>query len=187
MNEAYFTNIKDIGDLYLEQVFNIFEEENIIFVCMDTEQNRYLCVCYEIRYNLEWAIRKIPRNILVDFLKKRIDMYTAFQLSDGDLIQYVYDGNKEWSKTFLIEEFDKNLLPEKGVYLIPDIDVTNYLLKLLYDDDTATCLEINCNFNSIKFVLQNEPSDNIILDEYERLTANFGNTFIEGGYNAFAA
>ena len=54
MKELYFENLQDIGNLYLDKVFNSFEGEDIIFVCTDENGSYYFCVCYEFRYQLCW-------------------------------------------------------------------------------------------------------------------------------------
>lgn len=41
MNEIYFENVLDVGNLYLEKVFSKFEDENITFICSDISENRY--------------------------------------------------------------------------------------------------------------------------------------------------
>lgn len=41
MKETYYENVPIIGNLYLEKVFNKFEDEDIIFVCTDDNSNKY--------------------------------------------------------------------------------------------------------------------------------------------------
>ena len=40
----YFENVTNVGNLYLQHIFNTFEYEPILFVCSDDYNNLYFCI-----------------------------------------------------------------------------------------------------------------------------------------------
>lgn len=134
MNELYFKNVSGIGDLYLEQVFNEFEGENIVFICVSDEEVRYLCVCYEMRSNLKWIICPISTSSLLALIQRRIDLYSVFEAA-SILTEIVYDGDGESSKQYDFDLFNHNFLPNKGTLLKPDSSLDSYV-KHIYSSAT---------------------------------------------------
>lgn len=183
MKEIYFENVLNVGNLYIEKVFNEFEGENLIFICNDSRSNKYLCICYEMRYKLEWVLCKISTNTLCSLLKAKQDLYSAFEAATSPLIQIIFDGNETVSAFYTYEEFDKNLLPTKGVCLKPDNDEISYLLKLLYNKTCIKNLDENYNY-CCDIILTNKGNSfnwNINLAE------NNENVSSEHAYSAVAA
>lgn len=43
MEKAYFENVPQIGDLYLEEVLTEKNERPVLFTCLDSDWNRYVC------------------------------------------------------------------------------------------------------------------------------------------------
>ena len=50
MNEIFYENIPQAGLLLLEQILFSFEGIPMVFVCIDKECNRYLCICDDVIY-----------------------------------------------------------------------------------------------------------------------------------------
>lgn len=129
MEEIYFKNVVEIGDLYLEHVFNNFDNENIIFICMDINKNKYLAVCYEIRKSLEWILCKITSADIIRLILKRIDMRTIYD-NNNKFIHIIYDGEEEKSEVVLKDDFNQDYLPNTGILLKPDCDTSSYLRQI---------------------------------------------------------
>lgn len=132
MNEIYFENVTKVGNLYLEKVFNRFEDENIIFVCKDACDQRYLCICYEFRASLKWILCKISSGTLARLITKRIDIRNAFELDGNEWIQIVYREGIEESEIVSEDNMCENILPRYGVYLKADQDNSNYLRYICF-------------------------------------------------------
>ena len=133
MNEIYFKNVLDIGNLYLEKVFNEFEGEYITFVCKDINDTKYFCICYEFRYALKWIICKIAPKILGKLLINKIDIKSVFDLENKNLIQIVYSNEKEIAQKVSMCDVKESIFPRYGIYLKPEQDVSKYLYHLGYN------------------------------------------------------
>lgn len=128
-NELYFDNILEYGDLYLDKVFNEFEDENIIFTCKDKNENYFFAVCYEFRYKLEWILCKTDVISLIDLISKKIDLHTIFLNSDK-MINIITDNEGNHITEVQYASFNKSFLPTPGVKLKPNIDLTYYFYDL---------------------------------------------------------
>lgn len=187
MKELYFEKLENIGDLYLERVFNEFEGENIIFICSDINLNKYFCVCYEMRYKLEWAICKIDTASVCCLLKNKIDLHTIFEKSVEGIIQVVFENDKTTLHSYSYEQFDKSLLPDKGVYLKPDEDQSGYLLRLLYDKNNDKKSSIKCSDKYFPVWLDNYVVESESFNWNINISDNKENTGSECTYSAIAA
>lgn len=126
-NTPYFQTTLDIGDLYLNQVFNTFEDESIVFVCTDQCNRYYLCICYELRDSLNWVINQVPINVILNIIDKTMSLYEAIMYGEQDKILCSYDyRNGEQYHYVPKKELDDNILPVKGVMLQPDFDLSSY-------------------------------------------------------------
>ena len=133
MNELYFINVIQIGNLYLEKVLNKFEDENIIFICKDLNGNRYLCICYEFRLSLKWIICKITPETLIKLIANRIDINTVFELEQNHWIQILYKNGNEISRIFTCDNSVENILPKRGVFLKTDQEISKYLRFICFN------------------------------------------------------
>lgn len=116
MEKWYYA--KDIGQLYIEQVL-VHGDEPVLFVCVDDENQRYLCMAYEPEM-LKFVMIKISTKQLLDMLENKVSMEQTFRSaekiitteenadlnSDIDLILAAND-----SKTFPADR-----LPKPGAY-----------------------------------------------------------------------
>lgn len=134
MNEKYFENIVGLGDLYLEKVFMKFEDENILFICKDEKGERYIGVCYEMRYVLKWVLCKVTVETILQMLTNNITVYECFQKMSGALLLITYTDEQgkvsEWKTLGTIE---KRILPDEDFYLKYDMKRDTYYLSLCYE------------------------------------------------------
>lgn len=133
MNEIYFENVTNIGNLYLEKVFNEFEGENITFICKDTNDTRYFCICYEFRNALKWIMCKITPEIIGKLIIGKIDIKGVFDIERKNLIQISYMNGKEISKKITMFDIEESVFPRYGIYLKPEQDMSKYLYYICYN------------------------------------------------------
>lgn len=134
MDEIYFEKIPNVGNLYLNRILNVFEGENIIFICTDKKRKYYLCTCYEFRNSLKWIIAKTDTKILLKMLEKKIDIHSVYKLSEL-LINCIYDGKEDNFYLTNYNNVNKQIIPNKGTYLKPDNihDVDSLIMSLFLD------------------------------------------------------
>lgn len=130
MNEIYFENVIGVGNLYLEKVFNRFEDENIIFICTDENFNKYLCLCYEFRSSLKWIISKITPKNIAKLLMQRIDIRSIYELEKYSLIHITYKEEHLLAEQVQMSNLKENVLPRRGVFLKTDAKVITYFYCL---------------------------------------------------------
>ena len=111
MAEVYFENLPEIGDLYLEKVFNKFEDENIIFLCRDFVGRYYICLCYEFRITLKWIIVGVSVSDVIKLVINRISIRDIFVKNDFDPFLIEYDGDDYKVSRKELDKIDKNILP----------------------------------------------------------------------------
>ena len=114
---TYFTDVVDIGELYLERIFLQFENEPIIFLCSNNIKNLYLCVCTEIRYQQNWLIVAITKNQLEEMMRGNKNVRSAFVESEKIIAISMDMNGKELSKMVHLEEINPIDLPSNNVYL----------------------------------------------------------------------
>lgn len=118
VGDAYFSQVDGVGPLYLRHVFVEFEGEPILFLCCDTDENVYLCLCSEMRSEQRWLISKSNEMILKKMTSGEIDIRTALEQS-ADIIIHVCTANgNESSQIAPISTVDTLDLPEPNTFLI---------------------------------------------------------------------
>lgn len=131
MKTIEFENILDIGDLYLERVFLRLEDENILFVCKDKNNERYLCLCYEFRHMLKWVLCKITPENIVKLILKTIDIRSAFELSSDEIINITYK-NGTWSyEKVSFGRISNSIIPKRDVHIRENIEIPMSYINLL--------------------------------------------------------
>ena len=159
MNEIYFENVVKVGNLFLEKVFNKFEDENIIFICQDIHENRYLCICYEFRFAMKWILCRISPEMLVKLLTKREDMRSVFEVESKEWIRIVYQNGDEESEIISMDSVDANILPRHGVFLKADQENANYLKFICFHYLKTTtikcCSSVDYRLNRQKSCMSN--------------------------------
>lgn len=118
MKEKYFENVEGVGDLYLEKTFLRFEEENVLFICLDDAGNRYLGVCYEMRCALKWVLCRISRETILQMLLKLITVRECYEHSQDEILLITYTEEagecSEWKN---LNAIDTNILPDRDFRL----------------------------------------------------------------------
>lgn len=131
MNNLYFKNVTEIGDLFLDNVLYEFEGEPILFLCLDKYNQIYFCLCSDFRYEQKWIVAKCDIDILELLVEKKIDILSLFMASKNlFIIKMDLQGNEASSK-INTEEVNELDLPEKGVYLKGNKDDLKKYLRSL--------------------------------------------------------
>lgn len=131
MREKYFENVEGIGELYLEKTFLKFEEENVLFICRDETGNRYLCVCYEMRYALKWVLCRVSRETILQMLLKSVTVRECYERSQNDLLLITYTEEAgECSEWKSLNEIDNNILLDEDFALKYDAEKDTFLLNI---------------------------------------------------------
>ena len=135
MKTIEFENVLDIGDLYSERVFLKLEDENILFVCKDNNDERYLCLCSEFRHMLKWVLCKITPENIVKLILKTIDIRSAFELSNNEIINITYKNGAWAHEKINFERIANSIIPKRDVYLQENIEIPMSYVDLLMSED----------------------------------------------------
>lgn len=133
MREIYFENITGIGNLYLEKVFNRFEDENIIFICNDDNEKRYLCICYEFRKALKWIVTEITLNNIIRLISKKVDIRSIYEFNAERIVHIKYEAEAMDSFCTSMKNLENNIFPKEGVFLKTDSKINAYFHRLCSD------------------------------------------------------
>lgn len=117
MEKAYFENIKNIGDLYLDFVINEYENEPILFTLKSDFGDLYLCLCSEIRNEYRWLLAQTNTENLDKLLSKQIDIHDILCANEKVVLITCGDDDNVKNKEILVSEIDELDIPEKGVFL----------------------------------------------------------------------
>ena len=72
MSNIFFSNIPNIGDLFINKVLLEYELEPVIFVCKDSYNNFFLCICDDfIDTNRSWIVVKLTVQDLLDVISNK--------------------------------------------------------------------------------------------------------------------
>ncbi len=117
MNDLYFNNVVQVGNLYLEHIFYDFETEPILFSCVDEKKRLYLCLCTDIRYGQKWVVVPCSITVLRALINEEIDIVSAF-FKSSRIITIIMDlyGN-ESSFITDINKIDRLDLPKEGTFI----------------------------------------------------------------------
>ncbi len=160
--EKYFENVCNVGDLNLEKVFMKFEDENILFICKDSKGDRFLGVCYELRYTLKWVLCRVKKESLLQMLVDNITVHECFRKADEVLLISYSQEMGEKSEWTTYEKIEKRILPDEDFYLKYDMKKDVYYLNIIYEmfreqKNAETFMEINAeSFMQKKRMMQTE-------------------------------
>lgn len=176
---VYFTNVLEIGDLYLEKVLFEYDNEPIVFTCKDSNNYRYLCVCDDIIDSHSWIVTKISNKVLIDVIQNRISVLSAFETSGNKIIiiDYDFESDDYYYQALDFDDIDADELPSRNQYL-NKIDCFNEYVSSLkkenadyvYNlDSEVKNLNITVKINSVKHII----TEHISLSNYMALSNNY--------------
>ena len=131
--KTYFKNIPEIGDLVLDEIF--YEDiYPVLFCCRDLNENRYICVCCDIRGAQRWIVSPISNENLSNLIKDKITLKDAFLTMpsrNSFLIEWKPEFASEKVMAVRPEQIPEEDLPIDGEYLEPDKDEFLDYLEIL--------------------------------------------------------
>lgn len=129
MDNVYFKDVANVGDLTLKYEFFEFESEPILFLCTDkNKENLYFCLCSELRYEQRWILVKVDVPELEELIDRKRDIYSIYENSSQIILITADIEGKQNSEVLDFDKIDKLDLPEREVYLECDSNkVLSYL------------------------------------------------------------
>lgn len=155
MSNVFFNNVPNIGDLFINKVLLEYESEPIIFVCKDSYNNFFLCICDDfIDVKRSWIAVKIPVEDLLDIINDKITLLSAFKKSENKtiIIDYFPDKKSYDYRLMDFSDIDENELPCEDQYLdekgnfyeyIDYLKSYIFLYDIQYDSDYLDTILIN--------------------------------------------
>lgn len=118
MDNVYFKDVANVGDLTLKYEFFEFESEPILFLCTDkNKENLYFCLCSELRYEQRWILVKVDVPELEELIDRKRDIYSIYENSSQIILITADIEGKQNSEVLDFDKIDKLDLPEREVYL----------------------------------------------------------------------
>lgn len=157
MNNIFFNNVPNIGDLFINKTLLEYELEPVIFVCKDSYNNFFLCICDDfIDTKRSWIAIKIPVEDLLDVLNDEITLLSAFKKADNKtiIIDYYPDKKSYDYRMMDFSDIDEAELPYEDQYLDEKGTFDDYIeyLKsyiisydIQYDSNYLDTIFINVN------------------------------------------
>ena len=131
-HEIFFSNIKNVGNLYLDYVLFEFENEPLLFTCVDSNNKLYFCHCYKLIYEQKWFVVPISIDKLKKLLSGNMDIRTII-LSSSFVLDITRSANgEEESRWTSVDNVCEKDLPLSGTLVECDKgDATSYINKKL--------------------------------------------------------
>lgn len=123
--EKIFSNVKELGDLYLEHEFYNYDEP-ILFTCVDQKETRYLCSCCHL--GSQWVLGKTTPDILMAMIEDKITLHKAFQESNPCYFLQRVDTGYSITRDIPCDAF-----PIEGEYLDLEDERTGTFYASLYN------------------------------------------------------
>lgn len=136
MPEPYFENVLSYGNLSMEEIL-VEDIYPVLFVLKDSGQQRFLCVCCEIRDEQRWIINRITNSDMVAFLCNQITARELFEKGQSQIVAVRSYATKEehFGETGK-NKLDDRDLPRVGVYLDAEAsEFSEYLQKLIEENE----------------------------------------------------
>lgn len=118
MKQLYFKAVPQYGDLWMEQVLVEYVYP-ILFVLVDGNSERYLCLCYNTVGRQEWVVAPSSKQGIIALLKNQISIRDS--LTNGApqviLVERCYETGTESSRAGRIADLPDGALPEAGEYM----------------------------------------------------------------------
>lgn len=115
-NKLYFENLVGLGNLFLEKVFFSFDNQPIMFSCVNENRIRFFCICTDSIKDFSWIIVRANGESFVKLLKNKISVYDfIIQSKNCILVELCSIGYK--CIKFKAENIPEDELPDKDLYL----------------------------------------------------------------------
>ena len=88
--EVFYSNVKNVGDLFIDYVFFEFEMEPLLFTCVDRENKLYFCHCYKMLSEQKWFVVPVSEEDLKPLIDGRIDLRQMI-LSSSQILNITKD------------------------------------------------------------------------------------------------
>lgn len=160
MNNVFFSNVPNIGDLFINNVLLEFELEPVIFVCKDNYNNFFLCICDDfIDEKRSWIAIKIPVKDLLDILNDKITLLSAFKKSQNKtiIIDYYPDQKAYDYHIMNFSDIDETELPCEDQYLDEKETFSDYIDYL---KSHIISYDIQCDFEYLDSIFINVNKNN---------------------------
>lgn len=129
MNKIYFEKVPVLGSLQLEKILFSYENIPILFICVDKNNTRYLCLCDDLIDEESWIIVPIPTETLLDVLNNKITVLSAFKDRKVIIANRGFDEDVK----YFIEEYNKidpDEIPVNDQYLEMKEHLSEYIDKI---------------------------------------------------------
>ena len=129
MNKIYFEKVPVLGSLQLEKILFSYENIPILFICVDKNNIRYLCLCDDLIDEESWIIVPIPTETLLDVLNNKITVLSAFKDRKVIIANRGFDEDVK----YFIEEYNKidpDEIPVNDQYLEMKEHLSEYIDKI---------------------------------------------------------
>lgn len=122
-----------IGNLTLRHML-LYYDFPIVFVCTDSADNTYLCLCPDTDYDRHWIIAQVPVKRIIQMMRAEITTLDTLQHSSiyGVLAEDVCGSDRPIYKIMMCSKFPDEFLPNEGVYWRADeIDIESFLANTI--------------------------------------------------------
>lgn len=118
MKQLYFKATPRYGDLWMEQILVEYVYP-ILSVLVDSNGERYLCLCYNTIGRQEWVVAPTSKQTLIALLKNQITIRDSLanETSQVILVERCYETSAETARIGRIAELPDDALPEAGEYM----------------------------------------------------------------------
>lgn len=136
---------KNIGQLYIEKVL-VHGDEPVLFVCVDDNNQRYLCMAYEPEM-LRFVMIRISTDQLLDMLENKLSMDRTFRLADEIITtEENADSNSDIDMILTANDsrtFPADHLPKAGAYYNLNFGWVKDYIAQLKDEQTNADIELS--------------------------------------------
>lgn len=136
----FFSNIRRLGNLYLDFVFFRFEMEPLLFTCVDENHNLYFCHCYKMLQEQKWFVVPVTMNELKSLINRDIDIVTLLK-GKSEIINITLDTQGaeqcEWKDANTLNVAD---LPAQGTFLRCDKEQALMYVDKIQNQSLSECV-----------------------------------------------
>ena len=132
MKNVYFKDVPIYGDLEIDYIV-VEDTYPVLFVLKNGKNDRFICVCCEVRDEQRWIINSITCEDLIKLLTDKITLADVFKINDFVKIVAIrnYSTKIETYYSTPPKSLDERDLPMPGVYLEAEPGEHNQYIELL--------------------------------------------------------